>query len=421
MSTARAPRELASVPDAPVVEASPAPAAPPADAEAALATAARLAEEFRPGAAERDNAASLPRAEIECLDASGLLAVTVPASHGGPELPWVAVAEVVRRLSAADPSLAQLLQGHLLQVDVAALLAGEDVQGVVFDSALTGGRLASSLAERGGRHAQDLRTRLVRDGDRLLLRGRKHYATGALTARWVAVSALDDADRVVVVLVRGDDPRVGADHDWNAMGQRATISGTLDLDDVVVRPELVVPYWRAFTGPQLFGARAQLVHAAIIVGIAGGALADAVDFVRTRARPFAEAAQAGWAPTAGEDPQTTRRAGRLATRVRAAEQLLRWAAETIDDIGPRPRDADDAVRGSLAVAQARAFGSEVAVEVASELFAMGGTGSTDRRLGLDRHWRNARTHSVHDPIDWKYHHLGAHLLNGTAPPNHGQI
>jgi alkylation response protein AidB-like acyl-CoA dehydrogenase len=184
---------------------------------------------------------------------------------------------------------------------------------------------------------------------------------------------------------------------------------------------MVTEYWRLFQGPQLLGARAQLVHAAIEVGIAGGALRDGAEFVRTRARPFAEAVGAGRSRTAADDPQNTRRAGRLATRVRAAEQLLAWAAATLDEIGPVPADAEEAARGSLAVAQAKAFGSEAAVEVASEIFAMGGAGSTDRRWDLDRHWRNARTHSVHDPVDWKYHHIGAHLLGGVLPPNHGQI
>jgi alkylation response protein AidB-like acyl-CoA dehydrogenase len=317
--------------------------------------------------------------------------------------------------------LAQLLQGHILQLDVAGLLGGVEWQRTVFGAALGGGRLSSTLAERGGRHAQDLRTRLTVEADGPVLSGRKHYATGAATAAWVAVSALDDDGRVVYALIRTDDPGVSVDHEWHAMGQRATVSGTLELDRVRVRPGLVMPVWRAFERPQSFGARAQLVHAAIAVGIARGALDAAVRFTRDCARPFSEAHAAGWAPTAAEDPQIVRRAGRLVTRVNAAEQMLAWAARELDVIGGWPVDDQEAARASLAVAQAKAYGGEVAVKVANELFAMGGTGSTDRRLGLDRHWRNARTHSVHDPADWKYHHIGAHLLTGAMPPNHGQI
>jgi alkylation response protein AidB-like acyl-CoA dehydrogenase len=214
---------------------------------------------------------------------------------------------------------------------------------------------------------------------------------------------------------------VQVDTDWDVMGQRATVSGTATFGNVPVDPALVIPYERAFSVPQQLGARAQLVHAAIQVGIAGGALADAGEFVRTRARPFFEAARAGWAGGATQDPHTIRRYGQLATRVRAAEALLAAAAATLDEVTRWPRDAGEAARGSLAVAQAKALGSEVAAEVASDLFALSGASAADERHDLSRHWRNARTHASHDPVDWKYHHVGNFLLNHILPPNHGQI
>jgi alkylation response protein AidB-like acyl-CoA dehydrogenase len=143
--------------------------------------------------------------------------------------------------------------------------------------------------------------------------------------------------------------------------------------------------------------------------------------VRTKARPFFEAALAGWAQTASEDPHTIRRYGQLATKVRAAEALLRAAAATLEEVTRRPRDAAEAARGSLAVAQAKAFASDTAVEVASDLFALTGTSAADERHDLSRHWRNARTHASHDPVDWKYHHVGNFMLNHALPPNHGQL
>jgi len=288
----------------------------------------------------------------------------------------------------------------------------------LFGDVLAGGRLGNALAERGGRHAQDLATRLL-DGRRL--DGRKYYCTGALTSRWIAVSALDDLDRVVLAFVPRDAPGVSLDEDWNTMGQRATVSGSATFVDVDVDPELVIPYYEAFEVPQQLGARAQLVHAAIQVGIACGALWDAGEFVRTRARPFFEAQRAGWAAGAGEDPYTIGRYGRLATRVRAAETLLADVAATQQEIGRRPVDALAAARGSIAIAQAKAFASEVAVEVASDLFALTGASAADERYDLSRHWRNARTHASHDPVDWKYHHVGNFLLNDALPPNHGQL
>ena len=205
------------------------------------------------------------------------------------------------------------------------------------------------------------------------------------------------------------------------MGQRATVSGSVTFDDVPVDESLVIPYQQAFEAPQQFGARAQLVHAAIEVGIAGGALRDAGTFVQTKARPFFEAARAGWTQTAAEDPHTIHTFGQLATKVQAAEALLAAAAATLDEVTRTPRNAAAAARGSVAVAQAKAFGSEVAAEVASEMFSLSGASATDERYDLSRHWRNARTHASHDPVSWKYHHIGNYLLNDVLPPNHGQI
>jgi SfnB family sulfur acquisition oxidoreductase len=386
-------------------------------AEAARAYAATLAD----GVIERDRAGAVPYAELAALDASGLLGITVPAAHGGPDLPPSVLAEVIRTIAAVDPAIAQVPQSHFLLVDVLATRGTPAQRQQLLAEVLAGARLANGLAERGGQHAQALATRLRRGPGGLRLDGRKYYCTGAISARWIGVSALDDSDRQVLAFVERDAPGVRTDQDWNVMGQRATVSGSAIFDHVPVDPGLVIAYQEAFEGPQQLGARAQLVHAAIQVGIAGGALRDAAEFVRTRARPFFEAARAGWAAAAAADPHTIHRFGELATRLRAAETLLASAAATLDEVGRQPGDPAAAARGSVAVAQAKAFGSETAVAVASDLFALAGASAADERHDLSRHWRNARTHASHDPVDWKYHHVGNYLLNNVPPPNHGQV
>ncbi len=387
----------------------------------ALAAARTYASSLADGVIERERAASVPYAELAALDASGLLGITVPAAYGGPDLSPVVLAEVIRTIAAVDPAIAQIPQPHFLFADVLATRGTAAQQERLFAEVLAGARLGNGLSERGGQHAQDLKTRLSPDGGGLRLDGRKYYCTGAISARWIGVSARDANGRLVLAFARRDAPGVQIDEDWDVMGQRATVSGSAVFDHVPVDPGLVIPYQEAFEGPQQLGARAQLVHTAIQVGIAGGALRDAAEFVRTRARPFFEAAQAGWADTAAQDPHTIHRIGELATQVRAAEVLLTSAAATLEDVGRQPRDAAAAARGSVAVAQAKAFASETAVAVASDLFALAGASAADERYDLSRHWRNARTHASHDPVGWKYHHVGNYLLNNIPPPNHGQI
>ncbi|MGV1049931.1 MAG: SfnB family sulfur acquisition oxidoreductase, partial [Solirubrobacterales bacterium] len=60
--------------------------------------------------------------------------------------------------------------------------------------------------------------------------------------------------------------------------------------------------------------------------------------------------------------------------------------------------------------------AETAVAVASEALDVLGSSAADEEHGLDRHWRNARTHTLHDPTRWKHVHLGRHLLDGVVPP-----
>jgi SfnB family sulfur acquisition oxidoreductase len=386
---------------------------------AARAYAASIAD----GAIARDRAGEVPYPELAALDASGLLGITVPASYGGPDLSPVVVADVIRTIAAVDPAIAQIPQAHLLFVDVLAVHGSPAQQRRLFADVLAGARLGNGVAERGGKHAQDLKTRLHvgPSGRELRLDGKKYYCTGAISARWIGVSALDDEDRLALVFVDRHAPGVSIDEDWDVMGQRATVSGTATFDQVPVDPALVVPYASAFEVPQQFGARSQLVHTAIQVGIAGGALRDAREFLRTKARPFFEATRAGWAETAATDPHTIHRFGRLAIQVAAAEALLASAAATLAEVTRFPSDAEAAARGSIAVAEAKAFASDTAVEVASDLFSLAGASAADERYDLSRHWRNARTHASHDPVDWKYHHVGNYLLNDALPPNHGQL
>ena len=390
-------------------------------AAGAIEAARTYAGSLASGVIERDRAGAVPWDELAALDASGLLAITVPVQNGGPDLSPVVLAEVIRTIAAVDPAIAQVPQAHFLFVDALATLGSPAQRDRLFADVLAGARLGNGLAERGGQHAQDLKTRLQNGPAGLRLTGRKYYCTGAISARWIGVSALDEDGRLVLAFADRDAAGLHIDEDWNVMGQRATVSGSAIFDDVAVDPGLVLPYQQAFERPQQLGARAQLVHAAIQVGIAGGALRDARDFVRTRARPFFEAARAGWADAAADDPHTIHRFGELATRVTAAEALLAAAAAALAETGREPRDAAAAARGSIAVAQAKAFASDTAVAVASDLFSLTGASAADERYDLSRHWRNARTHASHDPVDWKYHHIGNYLLSDVTPPNHGQL
>ncbi|MES4905419.1 MULTISPECIES: SfnB family sulfur acquisition oxidoreductase [unclassified Streptomyces] len=391
------------------------------DAEA-LAVAAELATRFRAGATERDAQRRLPRTELAWLSASGLLAVTVPAEYGGADVRHETLAEIFRLLASADASLAQIPQSHFVYVNVLRRQGTPDQRDFFFGEVLAGKRFGNAQSEAGTKHVQDIRTRLEPNPGApgsYLLTGVKHYSTGALFADWIPVLARAEDDKLHVAYVPRDAPGVTVVDDWDGMGQRTTASGTVRLDTVPVPADRVVPHHLTFEGPQLHGAVAQLLHAAIDAGIAAGALAEAVEFVRTKSRPWFESIDEGY-DTAAEDPLLVQRFGELAIQVRAAEALLAAAARSVDAARADLTD-DTAAEASIAVAAAKVSAANAAVEVGSALFEVSGTRSALDTLGLHRHWRDARTHTLHDPPRWKVQHIGRYVLNGTRPPRHGLL
>ncbi|WP_328407630.1 SfnB family sulfur acquisition oxidoreductase [Streptomyces violaceus] len=386
------------------------------DAEA-LGVAGELAADFRKDAAERDAGRRLPHAELERLSASGLLGVTVPAEFGGADVRTETLAEIFRLLAAADASLAQIPQSHFVYVNVLRRQGTHAQQEFFFGEVLRGRRFGNAQSEAGTKHVQDIRTRLARRPDGLyVLDGVKHYSTGALFAHWIPVLARTDDDTLHVAYVPRDAPGLTVVDDWDGMGQRTTASGTVRLERVPVPADRVLPHHLTFQGPQLHGAVAQLLHAAIDAGIASGALAEAVEFVRTKSRPWFESGL----ETAAEDPLLIQRFGELAIRLRAAEALLREAARVVDAARDDLTD-DSAAEASIAVATAKVTAAEAAVETGSALFEVAGTRAALDSLGLHRHWRDARTHTLHDPARWKVQHIGRYVLSGTRPPRHGLL
>ncbi|MCX4703400.1 SfnB family sulfur acquisition oxidoreductase [Streptomyces sp. NBC_01373] len=383
----------------------------------ALTVARSLADEFRAGASERDAERRLPRAELDRLAASGLLAVTVPAGHGGADVRQETLAEIFRLLASADSSLAQIPQSHFVYVNVVRRQGTPEQREFFFGEVLSGRRFGNAQSEAGTRHVQDIRTRLeARPDGSFTLTGVKHYSTGALFADWIPVLARAEDDNLHVAYVPRGAPGLTVIDDWDGMGQRTTASGTVRLEAVPVAADRVLPHHLTFQGPQLHGAVAQLLHAAIDAGIAGGALAEAAEFVRTKSRPWFESG----VETAAEDPLLIQRFGELAIQVRASEALLREAARAVDAARADLTD-DTAAEASIAVAAAKVHAAQTAVEAGSAVFEVSGTRAALDSLNLHRHWRDARTHTLHDPARWKVQHIGRYVLNGTRPPRHGLL
>ncbi|MFC8381696.1 acyl-CoA dehydrogenase family protein [Nocardia sp. NPDC057272] len=428
-------------------------------ADQAVRIATELAEVFAAGAAERDLSRRLPHEELDQLSASGLLAITVPAEFGGADLPPSAVAEVVRILAAADPNIAQVPHSHFVYLNLLRLAGTRAQQRDYFGKVLAGARIANAQSERAGATVADISTVLRPVGEtgasdaerqpvessridgggtarRFVVEGTKYYCTGSLFADVLAVlTRLDDPQGIsgleageYVAFVPALEPGVRIVDDWDALGQRTTGSGTVEFAGVTVGPEQLVARASAVNAPTGYGAFAQLLHAAIDAGIACGALAAAAEFVRTRSRPWFEAE----VTHAAYDPLVVQRFGELAVAVAAAESTLIVAGAAVDaavrpkvavaqDAHPVAPGDGDGAQASIAVATAKILADRAANEVSAAIFEVGGTRSAAADHRLDHFWRNARTHTLHDPVRWKYQHIGRAVLHNRPPPLHGVI
>lgn len=382
------------------------------DAEA-LEIAKRLAAAFQVGASERDRTGRRPHAELDAFSQSGLWSINVPKVHGGPGVSYRTLAQVIAIISAADPSIGQIAQNHLGIVAAIDTVSDTEQKALLFGLVLAGTRFGNAFSEIGTPRAADFRTAFVEDGDHVVVRGTKFYATGALLAHLVPIVALDGEGRPWYAIAERDAPGLTVIDDWSSFGQRTTASGTVEIADVRVPKTHLVPAWKGYARPSADGAIFQIIQAAVDAGIARAALAETIAFVRTKSRPWIDSGL----ERASDDPHTIRIVGDLTIRLHAAEALLDRAGLAIDTAVVAP-DADTVAAAQLAVAEAKVLTTEVALAAANTLFELAGTRATLSEHNLDRHWRNARTHTLHDPVRWKYAIIGNHALNGVNPPFH---
>jgi len=378
-----------------------------------LAAAHELAARLAETAVERDRAGGHAGPERELIRASGLLALSVPRSHGGLGADWRTVLQTVRIVARADSALAHLLGFHHLQ------LAGIQLYG---SAAQQRRLLGAGIAERSfwGNALNPLDKRLVATptAGGYLLNGVKSFASGSVGSDWLTISAWDPlANGALIAVLPTRQPGIEVQPDWDAFGQRQTDSGNVRFDGVLLPDDLVLqgPTQAPTPRSTLRSQVAQLVMANLYLGLAEGAMASARSYLGEEARPwFASGAEVR---DATDDPFVQHRFGQFRLLVRPAELLAERAAEELDSAWRRGIELSAAERGevALAVAEAKVLAHRAAIEVASQLFELTGARSTSARFGLDRYWRNARVHTLHDPVDYKLRDLGRHALDGRLP------
>ncbi len=378
----------------------------------AIEVARKLAATFALESSLRDSEGFLPIAELDAYSQSGLWGITVPKSFGGAGVSYATVAEVIRILAEGDSSLAQITQNHLALVAHIDLDATEAQKAELFTLVLRGVRFGNAFSEKGSKNVATFETKLRVEGKTAVVNGQKFYTTGALLAHIVPIVAVDEEGKGWLAFADRDAPGLTVVNDWSSFGQRTTASGSIRIENVRVPLDRVVPV-AAFERPTAAGAISQIIQSAIDAGIAAAAIAETIAFVRTRSRPWIDSGK----DSASDDPFTISAIGDLVIRLHAAEALLERAGRAIDVALAEPRD-ETVNQATLVTSESKVLTTEVAIAATNKLFELAGTRATLKEHNLDRHWRNARTHTLHDPVRWKFFHIGNFHLNGVNPPRH---
>lgn len=377
-----------------------------------LIRARQLAEGFSQTAAKRDRQGGTAKAERDQIRASGLLNLIIPREFGGHGANWVETLAVTREIAKADSSLAHVFGFQHLLLATVRLFARADQWQPWFEQTVRNNWFWGNAL-----NPLDTRTIASKQGVEWRFSGSKSFCSGATDSDMLIASAIDPSqdNRLLLAAIPTERAGISLNNDWDNIGQRQTDSGSAHFDNVrVERHELLLepgPLSTPFAC--LRPLIAQLLFANLFVGVAEGALQQAQQFTREQGRPWFRSS----AKSASEDPYILRNIGELYAHLEASRALVERAAQLLDQAWQKAEALTPSERAELAIAigAAKVVSSQQSLDLATRIFELCGARATHAGLGLDRFWRNLRTQTLHDPIDYRLKELGEFVLQQTPP------
>jgi alkylation response protein AidB-like acyl-CoA dehydrogenase len=387
-----------------------------------------LVESIAEGAQQREHDRVLPHDQIRRLRDAGIGRLRLPLADGGAGATLPELFDLLIDVAAADSNVAHILRAHFGFVEEQLHNPNPAVRqhwlGLVAEGNIFGNAVSEQNALPVGRTAgtPHLDTVVTSDGNGgFRLNGVKFYSTGTLFADWVNVQAVDPEGASYRVTVPTDRDGVTVEDDWDGFGQRLTGTGTTRFHDVHVDAVEAQRFEHrdADTRPTYYGGFYQLYLQALTAGVLAAVRSDAVELTRRRQRNFSHASH----PLPAEDPQVLQVVGEIAADAFAARAIVLTAAQALQDASDSEIegvfDTDAAYRAQIAAAQAKVAVDRFSYATAARLLDVGGASATQIGYGHDRHWRNIRTISTHNPTFLKATAIGSRLVNGTPPPQNG--
>jgi alkylation response protein AidB-like acyl-CoA dehydrogenase len=376
-----------------------------------IALAQTLAAEFAETAVARDAQGGTPKAERDRLRQSGLLQLMIPREYGGLGETWITTFKVVRELAKVDSSLAHVFSYHQIGVVIPHIFGtAEQKQHYYTETVRNNWFWCNAL------NPLDKRATITLDGDHFVLNGSKSFCSGSLDSDILPIAAINQASgELTLVVIASDRPGVKINPDWDSMGQRQTDSGSIDFHNVIVYPQEIIGarYNSNSVFTTIRSCITQLNLANIYLGIAQGAFEAAKNYTQNLRTSW----PASGVETATQDPYILQHYGNMWVDLQSVDVLIAKAAELLQAAWEQEHNLTPAQRGECMVAVniAKVAATKVGLDVTNRIFEVMGARSTSAKYGFDRYWRNLRTFTLHDPVDYRIRDIGNWVLNQELP------
>ena len=378
--------------------------------QSAIEIAQKLAKTFAETAAERDKQGGNPKAERDLIRQSGLLGLSIPQAFGGQGADWKTIFKTIQTIAQVDSSLAHVYGFHHLLIATVQLFAQKEQYSTWFEQTTE-----QNLFWGNTLNPLDKRTTVQQiSADEYIFHGDKSFCSGSIDSDILLCSGFNAQNKLLIGVIPTQRDGVSFLGDWNNMGQRQTDSGTSHFEQVKIHENelLLNPGPLSTPYSSLRPLIAQLIFVHLFLGVAEGAFEVARETVQQ---------QKAWSKSLVEnavnDPFTQKHFAEFYVQLEGVRLLANKAVETLQkawDIG-ESLDAEQRGEVSIAIATAKIAATNTSLYITQNIFQVMGARATTAKLNLDRFWRNVRTQTLHDPIDYKYQEVGEGVLTGKVP------
>ncbi len=375
-----------------------------------LEIAQQLAQQFAETAAERDKAGGNPKFERDLIRQSGLLGLSIPQQYGGQGADWKTIFQTIQIIAQVDSSLAHVYGFHHLLIATVQLFSQAEQYQSWFEQTVK-----QNLFWGNTLNPLDRRTTAQQISENeFIFQGDKSFCSGSMDSDILLCSAYNDEAKLLIGVIPTVREGVSLLGDWNNMGQRQTDSGNSHFEQVKIHKDelLLNPGPLSTPYSSLRPLIAQLIFVHLFLGVAEGAFELAKETVQS---------QKAWSKSLVEnvvnDPFTQKHFAEFYVQLESVRLLTNKAIETLQHAWNQVENLTAEQRGevSIAIATAKIAATNTSLYITQNIFQVMGAGATTAKLNIDRFWRNVRTQTLHDPIDYKYQEVGEWVLTDKVP------